>query len=133
MLEDAKLTPTLKERAPRQLCSRGDTLLTRAARLGNMAAANNYWVGSDLEWPTEKQIYPLVACHCGHDKLVTFFLKQAFIQRRNPPVTGHSRPHANVKCLDVLAKHGADLGRGLAREYPGAECASGATWRLSSI
>ena len=40
LLEDAKFDQeALKRRAPRQLCSRGDTLLTRAARLGNMAAA----------------------------------------------------------------------------------------------
>ena len=51
LLEDAKFdAEALKRRAPRQLCSRGDTLLTRAARLGNMAAAKQLLrLGADLE------------------------------------------------------------------------------------
>jgi ankyrin repeat protein len=124
LLEDAKFdAEALKRRAPRQLCSRGDTLLTRAARLGNMAAAKQLLrLGADLEWPTgETDLSPLqVACHCGHDKLVTFFLKQgASIQRRNNrglSAVSTAVHTPNVKCLDVLAKHGADLrSRGLAR------------------
>ena len=124
LLEDAKFDQeALKRRAPRQLCSRGDTLLTRAARLGNMAAAKQLLrLGADLEWPTgETDLSPLqVACHCGHDKLVTFFLKQgASIQRRNNrglSAVSTAVHTPNVKCLDVLAKHGADLrSRGLAR------------------
>jgi len=116
LLEDAKFdADALKRRAPRQLCSRGDTLLTRAARLGNMAAAKQLLrLGADLEWPTgETDLSPLqVACHCGHDKLVTFFLKQgASIQRRNNrglSAVSTAVHTPNVKCLDVLAKH--DLG-----------------------
>ena len=116
LLEDAKFDQeALKRRAPRQLCSRGDTLLTRAARLGNMAAAKQLLrLGADLEWPTgETDLSPLqVACHCGHDKLVTFFLKQgASIQRRNNrglSAVSTAVHTPNVKCLDVLAKH--DLG-----------------------
>ena len=116
LLEDAKFDQeALKRRAPRQLCSRGDTLLTRAARLGNMAAAKQLLrLGADLEWPTgETDLSPLqVACHCGHDKLVTYFLKQgASIQRRNNrglSAVSTAVHTPNVKCLDVLAKH--DLG-----------------------
>jgi hypothetical protein len=124
LLEDAQFdAKALKRRAPRQLCSRGDTLLTRAARLGNMAAAQQLLkLGADLEWPTgETDLSPLqVACHCGHDRLVTFFLgRGASISRRNNrglSAVSTAVHTPNVKCLDVLAKHGADLrSRGLAR------------------
>ena len=102
LLEDAKFdADALKRRAPRQLCSRGDTLLTRAARLGNMAAAKQLLrLGADLEWPTgETDLSPLqVACHCGHDKLVTFFLNRGL----SAVSTAVHTP--NVKCLGVLAK-----------------------------
>ena len=104
LLEDAKFdADALKRRAPRQLCSRGDTLLTRAARLGNMAAAKQLLrLGADLEWPTgETDLSPLqVACHCGHDKLVTFFLKQCLYSEKEQPrpvSCQHGRAHAECE------------------------------------
>ena len=54
MLREAKFGEgELKRQAPHELCSRGDSLLTRAARLGNIDAARVLLdLGAELDWPT---------------------------------------------------------------------------------
>ena len=113
----------LKRQAQHELCSRGDTLLTRAARLGHLGAARTLLdLDADLEWPTRAtDLSPLqVACHCGHAELVSFFLARgASITRRNNrglSAVSTAVHTMDVRCLDILANAGADLGsRGLQR------------------
>jgi len=124
MFREARFgTEDLRRQAPHELCSRGDTLLTRAARLGHLGAARALLDGgADLEWPTRAtDLSPLqVACHCGHAELVRFFLERgASITRRNNrglSAVSTAVHTMDVRCLDILARAGADLGsRGLAR------------------
>ena len=124
MLREAGFTADdLRRQASHELCSRGDTLLTRAARLGHMEAATTLLdLGADLEWPTRAtDLSPLqVACHCGHADLVAYFLRRgASITRRNNrglSAVSTAVHTPDVRCLDILAHAGADLAsRGLAR------------------
>ncbi|KAH8069668.1 hypothetical protein JL720_11973 [Aureococcus anophagefferens] len=140
MLREAGFTADdLRRQASHELCSRGDTLLTRAARLGHMEAATTLLdLGADLEWPTRAtDLSPLqVACHCGHAQgrkrviqvrfnmshadLVAYFLRRgASITRRNNrglSAVSTAVHTPDVRCLDILAHAGADLAsRGLAR------------------
>jgi len=52
IFEDSRFgAEDMKRQAPHELCSRGDTLLTRAARLNQQAAAAKLLdLGADLEW-----------------------------------------------------------------------------------
>jgi len=124
MLREAKFGEgELKRQAPHELCSRGDSLLTRAARLGNIDAARVLLdLGAELDWPTRAtDLSPLqVACHCGHADLVTFLLERgaSITRRNNRGLTAISTAvHTmDVRCLDILVRAGADLrSRGLAR------------------
>ena len=77
MLREAGFTADdLRRQASHELCSRGDTLLTRAARLGHMEAATTLLdLGADLEWPTRAtDLSPLqVACRAAQESEIPNF------------------------------------------------------------